>query len=150
MQHTSSMDVLARCHACLLALQSLILFGSVMWSIAIFQLVHRHRLLCTSHFLPKTHQGTNTLGIIIFAMYKTGNYLVSTVPYIAATICFFIPNNGIVQLNKLLEAVNQFNQSPSPKLAHHPPSELVMHVKPHFFFSPTSCPSEIPIRSEPH
>ncbi|PTB38029.1 hypothetical protein M441DRAFT_245473 [Trichoderma asperellum CBS 433.97] len=40
MQHTSSMDVLARCHACLLALlstlQSLILFGSVMWSIAIF------------------------------------------------------------------------------------------------------------------
>ncbi|KAL9474249.1 hypothetical protein ACSS6W_008629 [Trichoderma asperelloides] len=39
MQHTSSMDVLARCHACLLALlstlQSLILFGSVMWSISI-------------------------------------------------------------------------------------------------------------------
>lgn len=84
----------------------------------------------------KTRQGTNTLGIIIFAMYKTGNYLVSTVPYIAATtIFFFIPNNGIIQLNKVLEAANQFIQSPSPKLAHHPPSEHVMHVKPHFFFS---------------
>lgn len=85
----------------------------------------------------KTRQGTNTLSIIIFAMYKTGNYLVSAVPYIAATIYFFIPNpsNGIIQLNKVLEAANQFIQSPSPKLAHHPPSEHVMHVKPHFFFS---------------
>jgi hypothetical protein len=91
----------------------------------------------------------STLGMILCDMYKTGNQLLSIVPYIAAKY-FFVACNGITQLAKLLQTVNQFIRPPSPKLALRP-LEVMPCMKPRFFFSPiTSCPSEIPIPSEPH